>query len=85
MDPLYLYSYLKSCLGQEQLQSIVSGATIPLIQLKELARLAIPLPPMQSQQKAKALFEQVVALEQSVQRIRGEQECLEQSFPSVLQ
>lgn len=85
VDPLYLYSYLKSCLGQEQLQSIVSGATIPLIQLKELARLAIPLPPMQSQQKAKALFEQVVALEQSVQRIRGEQECLEQSFPSVLQ
>lgn len=85
VDPLYLYSYLKSCLGQEQLQSIVSGATIPLIQLKELAKLEIPLPPIRAQEKAKTLFEQIVALEQSVQRIRAEQQGLAQSFLSVLQ
>jgi hypothetical protein len=44
IDPRVLLVQLRSPIGQELLTGIVSGASIPLIQLRELMRLPVPLP-----------------------------------------
>ena len=49
INPRALAIYLRSELGQELLKSIVSGATIQLIQLRELLRLQIIIPTYEEQ------------------------------------
>ena len=49
IDPRCLAIYLRSELGQELLKSIVTGATIQLIQLRELLRLQIIIPSSEEQ------------------------------------
>lgn len=56
IDPRVLLVQLRSPIGQELLTGIVSGASIPLIQLRELMRLPVPLPdPAQSSRAISAL------------------------------
>ena len=52
IDPRALFVQLRSPLGQELLKGIVSGATIPLIQLKELRRLPVIVPPPELERQA---------------------------------
>lgn len=73
IDPRVLFSFLKSKLGQALLKQIVSGAAVPLIQLRELEMLQIPLPSAEQQQLAMDCFEKIESIEQEIAVSRSEQ------------
>jgi hypothetical protein len=73
IDPLTLALQLRSPLGQQLLSGIVSGATIPLIQLKELTRLQVLVPDQKTIQRAAAAFATEVQLQQKINRLRAQQ------------
>lgn len=64
VDPKALALQLRSEIGQSLLKNIVSGATIPLIQLRELMTMPILLPSTEEQRRAA----QVLANEDHVQK-----------------
>lgn len=73
IDPVTLALQLRSPLGQELLSGIVSGATIPLIQLKELTRLQVLVPDRKTIQRAAAAFATEVQLQQKIDRLCTQQ------------
>lgn len=73
LDPRTLFMELRSPLGQEILSGIVSGATIPLIQLRELNRLELPLPPPETARRAQEAFEQEVAIQREIDALQKRQ------------
>ena len=77
IDPRTLYMFLKSGIGQSLLKQIVSaGSTVPLIQLRELEKLRVPVPSLVEQRPLIDTFEHLTALEHQVRRIRSEQDQL---------
>jgi type I restriction enzyme M protein len=76
IDPRVLFSFLKSEVGQAQLKQIVSGASVPLIQLRELEKIKIPIPELLEQQKTIEVFERIVEIERLVAKSRDEQRRL---------
>ncbi|MEA1052494.1 N-6 DNA methylase [Lamprobacter modestohalophilus] len=76
LDPRVLFFLLRSPLGQELLSGIVSGATIPLIQLKQLIRLELPFPDPELAQQALDAFEKEVDLQLDIERLRKQQDAL---------
>ncbi len=74
MDARALAVLLRSAIGQELLNSIVSGASsIKLIQLRELERLKILLPDAESSRRAIQSLEKEAYLQQEIERLRHEQ------------
>lgn len=76
IDPRVLFSFLKSEIGQAQLKQIVSGASVPLIQLRELEKIKIPIPQLLEQKKTIEVFERIVEIERMVVKSRYEQRQL---------
>ncbi|NCC23001.1 MAG: type I restriction endonuclease [Alphaproteobacteria bacterium] len=72
-DPRALLLELRSTLGQELLSGIVSGASIPLIQLRELSRLPLPVPDAETAQRATDAFEREIELQQEIERLQKQQ------------
>lgn len=72
-----LFMYLRSPLGKACLQRIVAGAAVPLIQLKELRRLPVPVPTLQQAHEVEHLLEDMVALQRQIQALQEdiEQRC----------
>jgi type I restriction enzyme M protein len=66
MDPRALALQLRSPFGQQLLKQIVSGATIPLIQIRELMRLSVLLPDRDSSAAAGAALEKEDRLQQQI-------------------
>jgi len=58
--------YLRSVLGQELLKTIVSGATIQLIQLRELLRLPIIVPSLEEQIKIASALDEEAAIQDEI-------------------
>ena len=73
IDPLALAVQLRSRLGRELLASIVSGATIRLIQLKELTRLQVLVPDADTVRQAAEAFATEVRLQAKIDRLRTQQ------------
>ena len=73
IDPRALFMQLRSPLGQQLLKGIVSGATIPLIQLKELRKLPVILPDAVTQQRAIDALEAEAVLARQIHQLREEQ------------
>lgn len=73
IDPRVLFSFLKSKPGQVLLKQIVSGAAVPLIQLRELEMLEIPIPSAEAQLLAIEHFEKIERIEQEIAESRSEQ------------
>jgi type I restriction enzyme M protein len=73
IDPRALFMQLRSPLGQQLLKGIVSGATIPLIQLKELRKLPVILPDAATQQRAIDALEAEAVLARQIHQLREEQ------------
>lgn len=71
--PCALFMQLRSPIGQELLNGIVSGATIPLIQLKELARLPVLLPDLRTAERAVDAFEHEIVLQGEIERLQKQQ------------
>ena len=76
IDPRVLFSFLKSEVGQAQLKQIVSGASVPLIQLRELEKIKIPIPELPEQKKTIEVFEKIVEIEKLITKSRDEQRHL---------
>lgn len=76
LDPRALALQLRSPLGQELLNGIVSGAAIPLIRLKELTRLPVLVPDLDSARRAAEVLEQEAQIQREIDRLREEQERL---------
>lgn len=51
IDPILLYSYLASEIGQTLLQTYTSGSAISFIQMRDVRQLKIPIPPVEVQQE----------------------------------
>lgn len=73
IDPRALFMQLRSPLGQQLLKGIVSGASIPLIQLKELRKLPVILQDLATQQHAARALEEEADLERQITQLRDEQ------------
>ena len=73
IDPLTLALQLRSTLGKALLSGIVSGATIQLIQLKELNRLQVLVPDQKTTQQAAEAFATEVQLQHEIDRLRTQQ------------
>lgn len=73
IDPRALFMQLRSPLGQELLKGIVSGATIQLIQLRELRRLPVIVPETDLEKKAIQALEGEAVAEEQIAKLRREQ------------
>jgi type I restriction enzyme M protein len=74
LDARVLWLFLRSAPGQALLQRIVSvGSTVPLIQLRELLRLPVPVPVAAEQQVLLERFSHLQTLEEHRQLLRQEQ------------
>lgn len=76
IDPRVLFSFLQSEVGQAQLKRIVSGASVPLILLRDLEKIRIPVPDWVEQDKTIEAFEKIVEIERLVANSRDEQRKL---------
>lgn len=73
IDPRAVLVFLRSQLGQELLNSIVSGATIQLIQLRELVRLQVVIPPLEAAKKIAKAIEAEAEIQSEIDRLRLKQ------------
>ncbi len=80
IDPRALTVLLRSQLGQSLIRGIVSGATIPLIQLRELSSLQLPIPSLADSAKAVDALEQEAAFQTQIDSLRAEQTHLTASL-----
>jgi type I restriction enzyme M protein len=69
-DSRALALQLRSPLGQQLLSSIVSGATIPLIQLRELLNLPIPVPPMAESCRAAEVLDKEMKIQMEIEHLQ---------------
>jgi len=74
IDAKALYAYLQSDLGQVQLNSLVKGASIPNISLKELKTLPIILPTLEEQQQAIDIIDKSRETQKAIQQLLLEHE-----------
>jgi type I restriction enzyme M protein len=78
--PHSLLLYLRSAMGKASLGRIASGSAVPLIQLRELRKLLVIIPPLQEQAAAEQAFGQLVTLEQQIEDLRAQQQQLASRF-----
>jgi type I restriction enzyme M protein len=73
IDPRALAIQMRSPVGQEVLRTVVSGATIPLIQLKLLMNLPVFVPDSATAQRAVEALGQETNLQREIDRLRQAQ------------
>jgi type I restriction enzyme M protein len=79
MDPKALAVYLRSPLGRELLDGIaVKGATIPLIQQRELQRLQIIIPVKKESAEIVSILDEQAEIQQKIENLRAQQINLSQ-------
>lgn len=74
IDAKALYAYLKSDLGQVQLNSLVKGASIPNISLKELKTLPVILPTQAEQQRSIDVIDKSRETQKAIQQLLANHE-----------
>lgn len=75
-----LFVQLRSSMGQELLAGIVSGATIKLIQLRELMKLEVVESTSDQDAKSREIIDSEERMEKQIQKIRAEQELLSKNI-----
>lgn len=73
VDPKVLYAYLKSDIGQTLISSLIKGATIPNISLKELKQIPVIVPSLEEQEQAIACIDKSRETQQAIQKLLSEQ------------
>ena len=68
-----LYAYLKSDIGQTQISSLIKGATIPNISLKELKQIPVIVPSLEEQEQAIACVDKSRETQQAIEQLLSEQ------------
>ena len=73
IEPRALAVQLRSEFGQELLNSIVSGASIKIIQLRELLRLSVLSPSADENKRAADILDRESDIQEEIERLRHEQ------------
>ena len=74
ISPKTLAVYLRSEIGQKLLESIsVQGATIPMIQLRELQRLPVIVPPRQVADEIANILDEQAKIQHEIDQLRAQQ------------
>ncbi|WP_294557063.1 type I restriction-modification system subunit M/S [uncultured Mailhella sp.] len=68
-DPRLLFLYLRSELGQELLKKLACGATVPMVQMKDLKQLEVVIPPLAEAESMLRDFEEEVALSEQMEKL----------------
>jgi len=85
-DPRVLFRYLSSSVGQELLQAVRVGSTIPSIQMADLRRVQVLIPSEAEQDSVARAVEQLFDLEAQIDRIRQMQAGLQaETWPEIEQ
>ncbi len=79
IEPKTLFMYLRSDLGQTLIQGIISGATVPLIQLRSLGKLQIIIPNFEESKCINQAFDKQLELQQEIETLRQQQYELEKA------
>lgn len=81
IDPRTLVMYLRSPLGRELLDGIaVKGATIPLIQQRELQRLPVVIPSKKDAAEISSFLDEQAKIQREIEQLRAQQAELAQRF-----
>jgi type I restriction enzyme M protein len=84
IDSRALFMFLKSEAGQLLLKQIVSsGSTVPIIQLRALEKVSIPIPSKEEQEKVIAAFEEIQSMEKHVQELRNNQRKVSKQYWAI--
>jgi len=73
VDPHALFVMLRSPMGQQQLRGIVAGTTTPLIQLRELLALLLPLPSRAEQDQSIEALESESTIQRQIDQLQAQQ------------
>ena len=73
VNPKVLYAYLKSDIGQTLISSLIKGATIPNISLKELKQIPVIAPSLEEQKQAIACIDKSRETQQAIEQLLSEQ------------
>ncbi|AER56995.1 Type I restriction enzyme (modification subunit) [Pseudoxanthomonas spadix BD-a59] len=76
VDPKALFLLLRSSLGQDLLKTITSGSTIPMITLRDLSRLEVPLPSVASGRRAAEVLDAEDALQRQIENLTRQQSAV---------
>ena len=68
-DPRLLFLYLRSELGQELLKMLACGATVPMMQMKDLKQLEVVIPSLAEAESMLRDFEEEVALSKEMEEL----------------
>lgn len=79
INPIVLFMYLRSDVGQTLIQRIVSGATTHLIQLRPLQELPVILPPLEEARAITETFEKQAQLQEQIAVLNQEQQRLDKT------
>lgn len=81
MDPRALAIYLRSPLGQRQLEAIsVQGATIPMIQLRELQKLPVIIPSNKEATEIGNVLDEQARIQNEIEKLKEKQLNLANKF-----
>lgn len=75
-DPRLLFLYLRSELGQALLKKLATGATVPMVQIKDLKNLDIVIPTEAEAEQLLADFEAEVALSEQIAQLEAQRKEL---------
>ena len=82
-SPVILARYLASKFGQMQLHALAGGTTVQSIQMASLRRLAIPVPPIDTQRKIVQQIEQIKTLRQKIKTTEADISEREQNLADL--
>lgn len=71
-NPIVLYSYLASAVGQELIRSMVTGATVPMIKMQDILSLPVVVPTVEEQSAIIATHNEIQRLYESKATIERE-------------
>jgi type I restriction enzyme M protein len=73
VEPKALFLLLRSKLGQDLLKTITSGSTIPMITLRDLLKLEVPVLPMASGRRAGEVLDAEESLQRQIEDLTRQQ------------
>jgi type I restriction enzyme M protein len=73
VDPKALFLMLRSSMGQDLLKTITSGSTIPMITLRDLLKLEVPVPSLTNGRRAAEVLETEEALQRQIEDLKRQQ------------
>lgn len=77
-NPIVLFRYLTSPIGQALLQRLVGGTTVPMLQAKDLKVLQVVIPSMEEQQAIIEDHRKIVSIYEEISRLQSEAEVIGQ-------